>query len=265
MNKNTIDLSGKNVLITGGAAGIGAAITQTFAACGANVFINYHTNEAAAKTLAQSLENDHGIKAAIFKADVSNEEEVNAMFRNMDETLGTIDFLVNNAGCESVGTAITLDLAEWDKIFNVNLRGAFMCAQQAGQRMSKQRRGVIINISSMHDKVPRKGLIHYCSAKAALNMMTRCLALELAGYNIRAIAVSPGAIETSMNREEIEKFGREKFNNWIPLGTIGDVADVAWTCAFLCSDMAKYITATEIYIDGGYKENTIPYDPRSKH
>jgi NAD(P)-dependent dehydrogenase (short-subunit alcohol dehydrogenase family) len=96
-----------------------------------------------------------------------------------------------------------------------------------------------------------------------MNMMTKCLALELAAHNIRVVAVSPGAIETEMNREEIDKFGREKFNNWIPLGRVGNVEDVAWTCAFLASDKAAYYTGTEIYIDGGYKESTIPYDPRT--
>lgn len=95
-------------------------------------------------------------------------------------------------------------------------------------------------------------------------MMTKCLALELADYNIRVLAVSPGAIETEMNREEINEFGREKFNGWIPAGKIGSVDDVAWTCAFLASDKAAYMTATEIYIDGGYKESTVQYDPRSK-
>jgi glucose 1-dehydrogenase len=259
---NKIELTHKTVLVTGGSQGIGAAICSAMAACGANVVINYENSKEKAEKLAEFLQNEYQIKAAAFGADISKPEEVEKMFSFIDENFGAIDVLVNNAGCETIDHAVNLDLAVWDRIFNVNLKGAFHCAQLAGKRMIAKHSGVIINISSIHDKVPRKGLVHYCSAKAALNMMTKCLALELAEHNIRVIAVSPGAIETEMNREEIEKFGRDKFNSWIPAGKIGTVDDVAWTCAFLASDKAAYITATEIYIDGGYKESTIPYDPR---
>lgn len=261
---NVIDLTNKTVLVTGGSQGIGAGICSTMAACGANVIVNYHSHKNEAEALAASLQEQYKIKALAFCADISNEEAVESMFEFVDNNFEGIDVLVNNAGCETVDHALDLDLKVWDKIFNVNLKGAFHCAQLAGQRMSKNKSGVIINISSIHDKVPRKGLIHYCASKAALNMVTKCLALELAAFNIRVITVAPGAIETDMNRDEINKFGREKFNNWIPAGRVGVIEDVAWTCAFLSSDKAAYITATEIYIDGGYKESTIPYDPRAK-
>ncbi|KAA9036133.1 glucose 1-dehydrogenase [Ginsengibacter hankyongi] len=261
---NSIELKNKVVLVTGGSQGIGSAICTSMAACGANVVINYHTHKESAENLAISLHNLYGVRALSFGADISNPEEVAKMFSFIDENFSQLDVLVNNAGCETVAHAIHLDLAVWDKIFDVNLKGAFHCAQLAGRRMVEKKTGVIINISSIHDKVPRKGLVHYCSSKAALNMMTKCLALELAEHNIRVVAVCPGAIETEMNREEINEFGRDKFNNWIPLGKVGVVDDVAWTCAFLASERASYITATELYIDGGYKESTIPYDPRPK-
>jgi glucose 1-dehydrogenase/3-dehydrosphinganine reductase len=261
---NSIDLKGRRVLVTGGSRGIGAGIARVMAACGAHLVINHLGDDARAQTLADHLRSLYGVTVLVYKADISVQQEVAALFRMADEQLGGIDVLVNNAGCETVDHAVDLDLKDWDRVFNVNLRGAFICAQEAGKRMMARNRGVIINISSIHDKVPRKGLIHYCSAKAGLNMMTRCLALELAPHQVRVVAVSPGAIETEMNREEIEKFGREKFNGWIPAGRVGVVDDVAWTCAFLASDKAAYMTATEIYIDGGYKESTIPYDPRPK-
>jgi len=261
---NVIDLRNKTVLVTGGSQGIGAGICGAMAACGANVIVNYHIHKSSADALAASLVKEYNIKASVYDADVSNEKAVEDMFAFIDTNFGKIDVLVNNAGCETVDYALDLDLKLWDKIFDVNLRGAFHCAQLAGRRMSKNKSGVIINISSIHDKVPRKGLIHYCSAKAAMNMMTKCLALELAEHNIRVITLAPGAIETDMNRGEINKFGREKFNNWIPAERVGAVEDVAWTCAFVASDKAAYITATEIYIDGGYKESTIQYDPRTK-
>ena len=260
--ENIITLKNKNVLVTGGSRGIGAGICAAMASCGANVIINYHQHKENAEQLAEKLQQDYNVKAFSFQADIANEVEIIDMFKFIDTSVDSIDVLVNNAGCETVEHAVDLPLNEWDRVFNVNLRGAFICSQEAGKRMIKQKQGVIINISSIHDKVARKGLIHYCSAKAGMNMMTKCLALELAAHSIRVVAVSPGAIETEMNRKEIDKFGREKFNNWIPLGRVGNVEDVAWTCAFLASDKAAYYTGTEIYIDGGYKESTIPYDPR---
>ncbi|WP_431213409.1 SDR family NAD(P)-dependent oxidoreductase [Puia sp. P3] len=258
----SIDLKDRRVLITGASRGIGAAIARTMAACGARVLINHLRDEAPAQALAGELRRQYKTEALVYEANISVAQEVTGLFGFADEHWGGIDVLVNNAGCETIDHAVDLDLEDWDRVFNVNLRGAFICAQAAGRRMMAQKSGVILNISSIHDKVPRKGLIHYCSAKAGLNMMTKCLALELASHRVRVVAVSPGAIETEMNREEIDKFGREKFNGWIPAGRIGTVDDVAWTCAFLASDKAAYLTATEIYIDGGYKESTIPYDPR---
>jgi NAD(P)-dependent dehydrogenase (short-subunit alcohol dehydrogenase family) len=157
---------------------------------------------------------------------------------------------------------LDLEEREWDKIMGTNLKGAFLCSQQAGRRMQRSGGGVIVNISSIHDTVPRKGLTHYCTSKAGLQMLTKCLALELAEDHIRVVSVSPGAIETEMNREEIAAFGVDKFNRWIPQGRIGCVADVAPAVAFLCSDLASYITGTDIYIDGGYSLATIQYDPR---
>ncbi|HTM97895.1 MAG TPA: SDR family oxidoreductase [Pedobacter sp.] len=262
MMNNTIDLKNKKVLVTGASRGIGAAVCHAMAACGADILVNYLDDKQAAEAVVTDLKKLYGIRAFCFKADVSNQAAIAAMFEFSDQVLGGIDVLVNNAAFETIDHAIYLDLDDWDKVFNVGLRGAFICSQEAGKRMVYQNSGVIINISSIHDKVPRKGLVHYCAAKAGLNMMTKCLALELAENNIRVVAVSPGAIETEMNRTEIDKFGREKFNSWIPLGRVGNVDDVAWTCAFLASDKAAYYTATEIYIDGGYKEGTIPYDPR---
>jgi glucose 1-dehydrogenase len=264
MVDNSIDLKNKIVLVTGGSQGIGAGICHTMAVCGATIVVNYHKNASLAEALVEDLKQQYGIKAFCYNADISDQESVIGLFKFIDQELGSIDVLVNNAACETINHALDMSLDDWDMIFNVNLRGAFICAQEAGKRMAKQNNGVIINISSIHDKVPRKGLIHYCTSKAGLNMLTKCLALELAENNVRVISVSPGAIETDMNREEIAKFGKEKFNSWIPLGRLGIVNDVAWTCAFLASDKASYFTASEIYIDGGYKENTIPYDPRPK-
>lgn len=257
-----IDLRGKKALVTGGSKGIGAAICRELAACGADVLVNYYSHKEEAEKIAKALELEFGVKACIARADVSKSDEVKHMFKVLDEQLGGIDILVNNAGTESVIHALDMDESEWDRVLNINLKGPFLCAQQAGKRMEKTGGGVIINISSIHDTTPRKGLIHYCSAKAGMKMLSKCLSLELAESNIRVVSVAPGAIETEMNREEINKFGRDKFNNWIPSGRVGNVSEVAKTVAFMASDMADYINGADLYIDGAYMNHTIQYDPR---
>jgi NAD(P)-dependent dehydrogenase (short-subunit alcohol dehydrogenase family) len=184
------------------------------------------------------------------------------MFNYLDETMGGIDILINNAGSESCHHVLEIEENEWDRVIGINLKGPFLCAQEAGRRMAASGGGVIINISSIHDTVPRKGLTHYATAKGGLKMLTKCLALELAENNIRVISVSPGAIETEMNKDEIAEFGVEKFEDWIPAGRVGKVSDVSPMIAFLCSDMASYITGTDVCIDGAYLLSTIQYDPR---
>lgn len=260
---NTIDLSGKNVLVTGASQGIGAAIAEAMTCCGANVLINYIMDEEKTCAFAKRLSVQYKVTCKVYFADISIAEQVDSMFDFMDKQMGDIDVLVNNAGIETVNDALEMPLHEWDRIMDTNLKGSFYCSQLAGRRMRDKKKGVILNISSIHDKVARKGLVHYCCSKAAINMMTKCMALELAAHNIRVLAISPGAIETEMNAKEIELFGREKFENWIPFGRLGVVDDIAWMSAFLASDKAAYLTGTEIYVDGGYKESTIQYDPRN--
>jgi len=257
-----IDLKGKKALVTGGSQGIGAEICRHLAQCGADIFINYNRNKDKAQALAEDIRRTTGVKVAIGGADVSNAKAVKQLFLDMDEKIGSLNILINNAGCETVNHVLEMEEAEWDKVINVNLKGPFLCSKEAGLRMENNGGGVIINISSIHDVVPRKGLIHYCAAKAGLKMFSKCLSLELADKNIRVVSIAPGAIETNMNREEINKFGRDKFENWIPQGKIGHVADVANTVAFIASDLADYINGTDIYIDGAYMNNTIQYDPR---
>ncbi|WP_203256938.1 SDR family NAD(P)-dependent oxidoreductase [Hyunsoonleella ulvae] len=257
-----INLKGKKALVTGGSQGIGAGICKALAACGADVFINYYSNKDKAQEVADEITSKYNVTVRIGKANVAKASEVKDMFSQMDAEIGTIDILVNNAGSESVQHVLDLEEDEWDRVMGINLKGPFLCAKEAGKRMENNGGGVIINISSIHDTVPRKGLIHYCSAKAGLKMFTKCLSLELAEDNIRVVSVAPGAIETNMNREEINKFGREKFHDWIPSGRIGNVTEVANTVAFLASDMAEYINGADLYIDGAYMNHTIQYDPR---
>lgn len=257
-----IDLKGKRALVTGGSIGIGAEICRQLASCGADVAINYLDDGDAARALVQELGTAHGVKAFGVRANVADSAQVGEMFLQVDRELGGIDILVNNAGCESVHHVLDLGEDAWDKVLNVNLKGPFLCSQQAALRMENGGGGVIVNISSMHDTVPRKGLAHYCSAKAGLKMLSKCLSLELSDKGIRVVSVAPGAIETNMNREEIKKFGKDKFEQWIPQGRLGQVADVAHTVVFLASDLASYINGADIYVDGAYMNHTVQYDPR---
>ncbi|RKN77920.1 SDR family NAD(P)-dependent oxidoreductase [Ulvibacterium marinum] len=259
-----IDLRGKKALVTGGSQGIGAEICMQLAHCGADVFINYNRNREKAEALTKEIKEKHGVNVTCGRANVSNTKEVETMFIQMDNEIGNIDILVNNAGCETVVHVLDMEEKDWDRVVDVNLKGPFLCSQQAGRRMENKGGGVIINISSIHDVVPRKGLIHYCSAKAGLKMFSKCLSLELADKNIRVISIAPGAVETNMNREEIAKFGKDKFENWIPQGRIGEVSDVANTVVFMASDLADYINGADIYVDGAYMNHTIQYDPRPK-
>lgn len=259
---NNIDLKGKKALVTGGSQGIGAEICKQLASCGADVFINYNSSKDKAEILAKEIKETYGVNVGFCRANVANKVDVENLFLQMDKEIGSIDILVNNAGCENVIHVLDMEEKDWDTVLGVNLKGPFLCSQQAALRMEKKVGGVIINISSIHDVVPRKGLIHYCSAKAGLKMFSKCLSLELADKNIRVVSIAPGAIETNMNRKEIANFGKEKFEKWIPQGRIGNVSDVANTVAFMASDLANYINGADIYIDGAYMNHTIQYDPR---
>lgn len=254
------DLTGKRVLVTGGNQGIGRAICVHFGRAGARVAVNYLDHPELAETLLDDLGREN---AAAIQADVRDEAAVERLVAATVEALGGLDVLVNNAGCESTYALLDLPAAEWDRVLDTNLRGAFLCARAAGRVMVGQGSGgVIVNISSMHEDVPRLGLTHYCVSKAGLSMLTKGLALEWAEYGIRVVGVAPGAIETDMNRAEIAAFGRHKFEEWIPAGRLGSVEDVAPAVVFLASDDAAYISGAMLRIDGAYLLNHTRYDPR---
>lgn len=262
----TLKLSDKKAIITGSSQGIGAGIARELAAQGARVVINTH--DPASMQDAQALVEDINQKAKdevahAIMADVSVVDEAETLIAKGAKWLGGLDILVNNAGVENTAAALDLDLADWDRVMNTNLRGSFVCARAAAKIMVKQGRGgVILNTSSIHENVSRLGLTHYAISKAGIRMMGKALALEWAEYGIRVLGIAPGAIETDANAKEIAAFGKEKFESWVPLSRLGEVNDVAKTAAFLVSDDASYITGTTLEIDGGYVLNLVRYDPR---
>ena len=259
-------LQEKRAIVTGSSQGIGAGIAQALVAAGARVVINTHDPNCMtdAKNLVAGLNQKAGQTVAhVIQADVGDETEAEMLIATGTKWLGGLDILVNNAGIENTVAALDLDLADWDRVMNVNLRGGFVCARAAARIMVKQGQGgVILSNSSIHENVSRLGLTHYAISKAGLRMMNKALALEWAEYGIRVLGIAPGAIKTKANAQEIAAFGEHKFKEWIPLARLGNPDDVAQAVVFLVSDDASYITGTTLEIDGGYVLNLVRYDPR---
>jgi len=257
------DLKGKTALVTGGARGIGRAISSSLAEAGCHVIAHTRRLTPEVEAFVADLSVRHGTNCHAVAADFLEPAEIAPMFAALDAVAPRLDILVNNAGFETTFAAEEMPFEAWQAVLQVNLNAPFQCSQEAARRMKAQGTGgVVVNISSIHDTVPRKGLSHYCASKAALRMLGHCTALEWAEYGIRVVNVSPGAIETDMNREAIDNFGRDKFEHWIPAGRVGNTGDVAGLVTFLCSDAGGYVTATDIYVDGGYMRNLVRYDDR---
>lgn len=259
-------LDGKRAIVTGSSQGIGEGIVREFVAQGARVIINTHDATSMDRAQELAAELNAGTRpdtAHALRADISVPDEAEGLITQGAAWLGGLDILVNNAGVESTVAALDLELSEWDRIMDTNLRGAFVCARAAARIMKVGGQGgVILNTSSIHENISRLGLSHYAMSKAALRMMAKSLALEWAEYNIRVLGIAPGAIETLANAREIAAFGKEKFESWIPASRLGTTDDIGKTAAFLVSDAAGYITGTTLEIDGGYSLNLVRYDPR---
>ena len=250
---------GKNVLITGGTSGIGQATAVRFAEHGANVAINYLTTPGeAAGTEEQVVAclrkvQQHGVRDVLVQGDVSSEQDVVRMVGEASERLGGLDVLINNAGIQIPRPSEQLASAEFDQVLAVDLRGAFLCARQAIRRfLADEKPGVVINVSSVHEVIPRPSYLSYSISKGGVGNMTRTLALEYARRGIRVNGVGPGATITPINRAWTEDpVKTEIVAGHIPLGRAGTADEMAGVCAFLASDDAAYITGQTIFVDGG--------------
>ena len=252
-------LKGKNVLVTGGTSGIGQAIAVRFAEYGANVAINYLRRPEEADDTEEKVHacvkqvRQTGVRDVLVRGDVSNEAEVVAMFEEAVDKLGGIDVLVNNAGIQISRPSHELSAEDFDKVLAVNLRGAFLCAREAIKRfLAAGTPGSIVNISSVHQRIPKPGYLGYSVSKGGMQNMTTTLALEYAGHGIRVNAVGPGATVTPINRAWIDDpVKREMVESHIPMVRAGTSDEMAGVVCFLASDDGAYITGQTIFVDGG--------------
>jgi glucose 1-dehydrogenase len=252
-------LAGQKALVTGASSGIGRAVAVALGGAGADVVVNYRSGDEEAREVVDAIK-EKGSNAVAIQADVSKEDQVQAMFARMFDKFGTIDILINNAGLQKDAPFEQMTLQDWNTVINVNLTGQFLCAREAVREF--KRRGVrkeiscaagkIICMSSVHDVIPWAGHVNYAASKGGVMMMMKSIAQETAPHRIRVNSISPGAIRTPINRpawETPEAYAQ--LLKLIPYKRIGEPEDVARAAVWLASDEADYITGTSLYVDGG--------------
>ncbi len=239
-----IDLSGRTALVTGSTRGIGRAIAQALADCGANVAI-VGRDAANATMVAAGVKNARG-----FACDIGDAATVQGLVEEVEKSFGAVDILVNNAGITRDNLLMRLKDDDWDAVLDANLKAAFVAARAASRGMMKRRWGRIINIASVVGIVGNKGQANYAASKAGLIGLTKSIAKELASRNILANVVAPGFIETDMTATMTPE-AREALSRQIPLERLGSPSDVAGAVAFLASEYAAYITGQVFVVDGG--------------
>jgi glucose 1-dehydrogenase len=248
-----IDLKGRKALITGGNTGLGAAASLALAEAGADIAIAWRDAPEAAEEIAGAAAGFGVTARTVHLADIADEAEVARVFGWVDEEFGGIDILVNNAGMDGPRAPVaTIDPTDWRRVLEVDLVGAFHCAHHAVARMVNKGSGVIVNTTSVHEFIPWTGYSAYTSAKAGLGMFTRTLAQEVADKGVRVVGIAPGAIRTPINREVwSDPKGLADLDAKIPMGRMGEPGEIGQVIAFLCCDLAGYITGATIVVDGG--------------
>jgi glucose 1-dehydrogenase len=252
-------LDRQKAIVTGANSGIGKAVAIALCQAGADVVVNYVTGEEAAQEVAQTAAASGG-RAIAIKADISQEDQVQAMFRKAIDEFGTVDILVNNAGLQRDAAIDQMTLAQWNTVIGVNLTGQFLCAREAVREF--KRRGVvkevssaagkIICMSSVHEVIPWAGHVNYAASKGGVMLLMKSIAQEVASHKIRVNSICPGAIRTPLNSEAWET--PEAYNalmTLVPYKRIGEPEDIGRVAVFLASDLADYITGASIFVDGG--------------
>lgn len=237
-------LEGKKAIVTGASSGIGLGIAKVFAREGADLIITCRENTAGMETALTQLR-VHGVKATGIQADLSRIEEIDRVF----EAAGKFDILVNNAGTTERCPFLDVTPAMFERVYGINARGTFFCAQRAARMMVKQGHGRIINISTFQTENVTGNSSVYISTKGAIDQMTRAMAFELAPHNIQVVTLSPGVVP--VEKEPLPEPQRAKFVQYIPYGRVGLPEDIGETAAFLASDRCKFMTGANIIVDGG--------------
>ena len=252
-------LKGQKALVTGGNSGIGKAVAIELGKAGADVVVNYVRGEDQAREVVAEIEKS-GSRAFAHQADVSQEDQVSAMFEKMKAELGTIDILINNAGLQQDAPIDEMTLDQWNLVINVNLTGQFLCAREAVREF--KRRGVvpevscaagkIICMSSVHEVIPWAGHVNYAASKGGVMLMMKSIAQEVAPYRIRVNSIAPGAIRTPINTDAWQTpEAYEALMTLVPYKRIGEPEDIGRAAVWLASDHADYVNGISLFVDGG--------------
>ena len=254
-----MELKDKIALVTGSSRGIGRQIALEMAGAGADVAVHYYAIDSNNRVMAEEVAHEivsSGRRALVVSGDVSDSEVVKDIVKRTEDELGPIGIMVNNAA-QFLDDIPLWEISEnqWDRVFEVNVKGPLFCVQATLPSMKQHKTGAIINISSLGSEVTMPGFAAYCSSKGALNSLTIQMALELAPWNIRANAIAPGHIDTEANLEWIttDPAREKRFRDRIALGRIGTRREIGKTAVFLASEGAGYINGQVIYADGGIK------------
>lgn len=245
-------LEGLVCLVTGASRGIGAAIARKAATEGAMVALNYSTSTEQAMELARSLHNQ-GCRVLPVQSDVSRTEEVEAMFQVIEDQLGTVDLLVNNAGVSLRSLITETSEEQWERIMGVNLKGAYLCCRRALPAMIRKKYGRIVNISSVQGLCGASCEAVYAASKGGLIALTKSLASEVGPSGIVVNSIAPGPVYTDMLRSELGNEDLEMLIEEIPVGRLGETDEIAAACIYLLSGEAGFINGQILTVDGGWK------------
>ena len=250
-------LKGKVAIVTGGNTGIGKAVVLALAGAGADIVVDYISNEAAEQEVEQQVR-ALGDRVVGVKADVSKVDELKTLVDAAVSNFGRLDVMVNNAGIETRTSVLDTTEEEYARVLDINLKSAFFGTQLAAKQMIAQGQGGrIINMTSVHEDWPMPGNTAYCLSKGGMRMLTRTAGVELAPHNILVVGVGPGAVDTPINKATVaDPKALAILDNAIPLGRLAEPEEIASIVAFLAGEGASYLTATTIFADGGLMQSS---------